>query len=189
MQTPALAFVEDALSALERALHERGAPLRNVQLATASPAGPPGLRTLVLRDFSRAPATAEMHTDARAAKARDIALAGQVTLLAWSSTEQLQLRFEGTARLHRDDDAARARWDTLSPAARATYGLRTTPGTPIDDPHGLAHLPPDEQYRQFAVILIALAEVDVLRLGPGGQQTRARGRFTPSGIAAGWISP
>lgn len=187
MPPPALAFVEDALSALERALHERGAPLRNVQLATASPAGPPGLRTLVLRGFSRAPATAEMHTDARAAKARDIARTPAASLLAWSSADGLQLRFEGTARLHRDDDLARARWAALSANARATYGLRATPGAPLADPADRAHLPPDEQFRQFAVILLALDTVDVLRLGPHGEQTRALARFTPSGLDAGWI--
>ena len=187
MTTPALAFVEDALAALERALHDRASDLRNVQLATASPDGPPGLRTLVLRGFSRASATAEMHTDARAAKARDIARAPHASLLAWSSAEQLQLRFEGTARLHRDDDLARARWDTLSPRARAPYGLRAYPGAPVAAPGYHAHLPPDEQFRQFAVILLALATVDVLRLGPHGEQTRARARFTPAGLDAAWI--
>ncbi len=190
MDTDALAFVEDALSALERALHDRGAELRNVQLATGAPSGPPGLRTLVLRGFERDPATAEMHTDARAAKARDIASADQVSLLAWSAADRLQLRFEGAARLHRDDDLARARWDRLSPEARAPYGLRAGPGTPLADPRDRAYLPPDEQYRAFAVILVALSCVDVLRLGPAaGQQTRARGRFTPSGLAAEWVSP
>ena len=210
MDTPALSFVEDALSALGRSVGDRDAALRNVQLATVSPEGAPGLRTVVLRAFGRAPALAEMHTDARAAKARDIAHVSQVSILAWSAADQLQLRFEGSARLHRDDDIARARWDTprqpaprgsgpcdddiararwdtLSPNARGTYGLRAPPGAAIGDPADRSHLPPGEQFRQFAVILVSLASVDVLRLGPGGEQRRAAGRFTRTGLVASWV--
>ena len=187
MDTPALPFVEDALSALGRSVGDRDAALRNVQLATVSPEGAPGLRTVVLRAFGRAPALAEMHTDARAAKARDIAHASQVSILAWSAADRLQLRFEGSARLHRDDDVARARWDTLSPNARGAYGLRALPGATIADPADRSPLPPAEQFRQFAVILVSLASVDVLRLGPAGEQRRAAGRFTATGLVASWV--
>ena len=142
-----------------------------------------------MRGFERLPACAEMHSDARAGKVRDIAQASRVTLLSWSSADHLQLRFEGDARLHRDDEVTRARWDKLSPKARNTYGLRAEPGTPISDPEEQAHLPPDEQFLQFTVILISLSNIDVLRLDPDGGQTRAYGRFTSSGIAARWIGP
>lgn len=189
MQTSALSFIDAGLSALESSLHDRGAALRNVQLATLSPEGRPALRTLVLRAFERSPASAEMHSDARAGKVRDIACAGQVALLAWSSADQLQLRFEGDARLHRGDAVARARWDKLSPNARNTYGLHTEPGAPVTNPEDQSHLSPEQQFQQFAVILVTLTSVDVLRLEPEGGQTRAYGRFTSSGIAGTWIGP
>ncbi len=184
----ALAFIEESLSALERSVQDRKGDLRNVQLATVSPDGRPGLRTLVLRGFERFPACAEMHTDARADKVRDIAHAGQVSFLAWSAADHLQLRFEGSATMRRGDDFARARWDALPAAARKPYGLRAASGAPIADPADQPHLPPEEQFQQFTVILVALASVDVLRLEPEGGQTRARGRFMPSGIEAGWVS-
>lgn len=189
MEDTALSFVETALSALERALHERGSELRNVQLATLSPDGAPGLRTVVLRGFERAPAGLEMHTDARAGKARDIAGDGRVSLLAWSAEEQLQLRFDGVARLHRADEVARGRWDALSPGARNAYGLRSDPGRRIEDPGDRSHLPEHEQFQRFAVILVSPASVDVLRLGPEGAQTRAVGRLTGQNLSANWIGP
>ena len=189
MDNTALSFVGTALSALERALHERGSELRNVQLATLSPDGGPGLRTIVLRGFERAPACLEMHTDARAGKACDIAGDGRVSVLAWSADEQLQLRFDGTARLHRNDDVSRARWDALSPNGRNAYGLRSHPGRRIDDPEDRAHLPEDEQFRCFAVLMVSPRSVDVLRLGPEGAQTRATGRFDGNGLRAEWIGP
>ena len=192
METSALSFVEAGLSALERALREHQGELRNVQLATLSPDGAPGLRTVVLRGFERggferSPASAEMHTDARAAKARDVAGDGRVSLLAWSADDRLQLRFDGVARLHHNDDLARGRWNGLSANARKAYGLRSDPGSPIADPADQRHLPEAAQAGQFAVILVALDGVDVLRLEEDGGQTRARGRFAASGLTAEWI--
>ncbi len=184
-RAPALAFIEAALGALERSVRDREGELRNVQLATVGPDGRPDLRTVVLRGFDRA--TAEIHSDARAGKTRDIAHASPVALLAWSAADRLQLRFAGTASLHRDDAVARARWDKLPPKAREPYGLRADPGSPIVDPADQPHLPPDERRDQFTVVLVALEAVDVLRLEPGGGQTRAEGRFTPAGVAAHWI--
>ncbi len=187
METSALSFIGAALATLERAVRDHGGELRHVQLATVSPDGRPRLRTLVLRGFASAPACLEVHSDARAGKVRDIDRASQVSLLAWSPAERLQLRFEGAARLHRGDDVARARWDGLSPNARNAYGLRATPGSEIADPADQPHLPPHEQFQQFTVILISPASVDVLRLEPEGGQTRACGRFTASGMTGAWI--
>lgn len=189
MDTSPLLFIDSALAALQRALHDRDSPLRNIQLATVSPSGRPGLRTVVLRRFERSPPRAEMHTDLRAAKVRDIASARSVVILAWSPADQLQLRFEGDAIVHRGDEVARARWDALPPGARKPYGLRADPGIPVADPGDQAHLPPAEQFGQFGVVSVALAAVDVLRLGPGGSQTRAAGRFTPAGLTAEWVGP
>ena len=188
MQPSSLTFIEDALSALRQALHEKGSDLRNIQLATVGSDGSPEVRTLVLRGFDWPPALAEMHTDIRAGKAQALAGTRQVALLAWSAAEQLQLRFAGTAELHHDDAVARERWDGLSPNARNTYGTTTAPGSVIPDPEERTYLPPDEQYRQFGVLLIRLQSVDVLRLGPDGRQTRARGRFDGSAIESDWVT-
>ena len=183
----ASAFVEAALSALERALHARGHELRNVQLATTAPEGRPGLRTVVLRDFQRAPFRAEIHTDARAAKVREISYSGHVTLLAWSAADRLQVRFEGVARLHRGDDVARDRWDALSPGARKPYGLKACPGTPIASPDDQPQLPAGEQFQQFTVIRIALSTVDILRLEAEGGQTRACADLRAAPFEARWV--
>lgn len=189
METSALSFVEAALASLDHSINEHEGDLRNIQLATVSPSGTPGVRTLVLRSFERSPPCAEMHSDARAGKVRDIAHASPVAFLAWSAEEHLQLCFEGSAQLHRDDDMARARWDELSSKARDTYGWLAVPGSPITDPDDQSHMSPDQQFQQFTVIRIAVTSVDVLRLAPDGGQTRARGLFTASGIEASWVGP
>lgn len=185
--SPALSFLEEGLAALGRSVHDHNGELRNVQLATMSPEGWPNVRTLVLRGFGRSPACAELHSDARAPKVRDIDHCGRVTLLAWSAAEHLQLRFTGTAMLHRADDVASARWEGLSPAARKPYGLRAVSGAPIEDPAVQPHLPAELRSAQFVVIMVSLVTVDILRLGADGEQTRASGCFTASGLTAGWI--
>ena len=160
-----------------------------MQLATVTAAGRPRIRTVVLRAFSASDARAEIHSDMRAEKIEEIAQRGDVSLLAWDAAAQLQLRFEGSARLHHQDTLARERWDALSPNARKAYGLGTHPGMPIADPDEQATLPPEAQVERFAVIAIALISVDVLLLQPEGRQKRAFGRFSSSAFVAEWIGP
>ena len=181
------AFVEDALDALQRALAERD-EMRNAQLATVTTAGRPALRTLVLRGFDRgAEPVIETHSDARAAKVADIAGMSEVALLAWSPERQLQLRFAGTATLHRGDALARQRWDELSEGARCPYGLAPEPGRACPAPNDGSHLPEEDRFAQFAVIRVKLSSVDVLRLAKDGGQTRAQGLFAPDGLRAEWV--
>ena len=188
MESSPAAFIEDALSVLERSVRDHRSDLRNIQLATVSTSGEPEVRTLVLRGFAWPPGTMEMHTDVRSAKVAAIGDAGRVAVLAWSAADQLQLRFSGIARLHRGDDLTRDRWEGLSRGARSAYGTVATPGAAIPDPAERAYLPPDERRRQFGVLLVALESVDVLRLGPEGRQTRASGRLGADGLRGDWIA-
>ena len=160
-----------------------------MQLATVTAAGRPRIRTVVLRAFSASDARAEIHSDMRAEKIEEIAQRGDVSLLAWDAAAQLQLRFEGSARVHHRDTLARKRWDTLSLHARNAYGLGNHPGSRIADPDGQTNLPPEAQFEQFAVVAIALNSVDVLLLQPEGRQKRAFGRFSSSTFVAEWIGP
>lgn len=186
MQTPS-SFIDAGLAAFEHALHDPASPLRHVQLATLSPDGAPRVRTLVLRGFRQRPACVELHTDLRAGKVNDIVHCSRVGLLAWSATDQLQLRFDGQARLHHGDDVAQTRWDALSVHGRAAYGRCVAPGTATSDPQDASVPDARTQFGQFAVILVSLVRVDMLRLGAGGAQTRAVGCFGDAAIEAGWV--
>ena len=187
MEQSASAFIEAGLAQLADAVHHRNSDLRNIQLATVTAAGEPDVRTLVLRGFDRSHAVLEMHSDWRACKVQDIVQASPVAVLAWSSADQLQLRFKGAARLHHAEQIARARWDALSANARNAYGLRSHPGHPTEHPGDQSHLPPAEQFGQFVVILVGVVSVDMLRLGPSGQQTRATARFLGANLDASWV--
>ena len=87
----------------------------------------------------------------------------------------------------RGADVARARRDALSENARRPYGLRAHPGTQIADPQDQPHLPSAERFAQFAVILVTLGGMDMLRLGEDGGQTRAAGDLGCDRLAARWV--
>ena len=189
MNQQADAFIDLAISAFQRSVRDHDGALRNVQLATVSAEGRPRIRTVVVRDFCRSEARAEIYSDARAGKTHDIARGGGISFLAWSSSEHLQLRFEGAARLYARDALARARWDALSPGARKAYGLSNYPGAAIADPEEQSLLSPEEQFEQFVVIGLSLFSVDILHLEPEGRQKRATARFASSQIKGEWIGP
>jgi hypothetical protein len=180
------AFIDDALSRLAAGLDERGSDWRNVQLATVSPEGRPGVRTLILRGFDQKEGTAELHSDSRAGKVRDIKFSRHVSILAWSPDDQLQIRMSGKAELHNQDGLARTRWEALSDKARATYGLAAEPGSSVDGPEQ-SNLTPDRQFEMFTVIVVSLSRADVLRLESGGGQTRAVATFGPGERVAQWV--
>lgn len=167
------ALHERALAALAAAPADRHSPFRWLQLATATSDGTPALRTLVLRRFEVAPPVATFHADRRSPKIRAIAARPAVALLAWAASEQLQIRMDGVARIHADDDAARAEWDALSPGARATYALAAEPGTAVTAAEAEARV--TDAFAQFAVIRVAIARFDLLELGSEGAQFRVRG--------------
>lgn len=187
------AFVEDALAALARSVEDRDGPFRMLQFATVSPEARPGLRTVVIRALERgagAPTlTVEFHTDRLAGKVRELAFSPNAALLGWSAALALQLRLDGRASVHAGDALARARWDALSPNARAAYGFAVPPATAIGDPDAPPRRERDEdRFARFAVIRFETAVIDVLSLdGSAGQRRAIRG--ARPGAAAAWVCP
>ncbi|MCQ8242081.1 pyridoxamine 5'-phosphate oxidase family protein [Rhizosaccharibacter radicis] len=182
-------FIADALDAVARAARDRDGELRTVQLATLGTDGAPSVRSVVLRALEGS--EAELHSDARAGKVRDVRREPRVSLLAWSAEAKLQLRLDGTALLHEGDAFARERWDALPDAGRTAYGARAAPGEAIDDPGDRRWLQDEERFRCFVVMRVRLHRVEVLRLEPHGNQTRAVAGLDRSGALHNerWIGP
>lgn len=106
--------------------------LGTVNLSGAEPA--PALRTVVLRAADSATGHLSFHTDARSAKAAELAHNPQAALLFYSPTLKLQIRVEGVASLHAGDAIARQQFDQLAQSAPHTLlpYLGAAPGTPLD---------------------------------------------------------
>ncbi|WP_245530307.1 pyridoxine/pyridoxamine 5'-phosphate oxidase [Cellulomonas flavigena] len=96
-------------------------------LATADAAGRPSSRVLVLKDVG--PDGFAFATDARSAKAADLAANPQASLAFWWQPVVRQVRVAGAAR-YLGDDASAADYLARSPASRAAAaGVR--PGEPL----------------------------------------------------------
>ena len=172
-----------AWSCLSRGVRDRRAPSRHPTLATVSPEGWPQARTVVLRAADPAQAVLEVHTDTRSAKVAALRAAPRAALHFWDARRHLQIRLACTATLL-TGDAAAAHWDRVPPAARATYGADTAPGTPIDDPMAQGH--GGGQAWGFAVLCLQVHMMDLLHLG--APQRRA-GYRRAQAWAGPWLAP
>jgi hypothetical protein len=177
--TDALDDLLDAIwRGLVRACHDRRTGWRLPALATVDATGAPRVRTVVLRGADRATASLLIHTDARSAKAGELAREPRTSLMFWDAAGRRQLRAEGEATVHTDDTAFAA----LTPEQRVVYALDPPPGTPITHPDAMTPADPSAAFR---VLRVRVRLLDWLELGT--KQRRAR--FDVESDRASWIAP
>ncbi|WP_414449133.1 pyridoxamine 5'-phosphate oxidase family protein [Burkholderia sp. 22PA0099] len=156
-------------------------PFTMLQAATLGLDGAPQVRTVVLRGVDRAARTLMFHTDARSAKAAEIARDGRLALVGCDLANGLQIRAEGVASLRASEAERLAIWRSSRPRTLILYRAPLPPGTPVAEPTD-AHPPaaPDgaeidamEGFAQFAVIDVRIDAIDWLDLAADGHR-RAR---------------
>jgi pyridoxamine 5'-phosphate oxidase len=117
-----LPAIEDALwQALQRAVHDKTHPWRTPVLATTD--GEIGdARTVVLREAERGSATLRLYSDARSAKAAQIAAHPHGTLVMWSPVLGWQLRMRALLSVSTEG------LDGLSVGARTRHAAASRTG-------------------------------------------------------------
>ncbi len=146
----------------------RAPQARWVQLASVASDGTPRVRTLVFRGWA-APAVLDLLTDARSAKAGELAWQPAVELCWLLPRARCQFRLRGSVLALPADCAERERqryWQQLSPGARALWGW-PPPGAPLQaDAPFPAELPCQAPLPQaFLLLRIELHVVELLELG------------------------
>lgn len=178
-EPPALdALLEATWQRLARAVHDRHAAWRTPALATVDATGAPALRTLVLRGVDRAAHCLRLFTDARSAKAAEIAAEPRIALLFWDARHQVQLRATGTASLAPDPAAFAA----LPAPARALYAVAPPPGTAIASADSFALAGGDGHFRVLTVRLAAFEHLEL-------STPHRRARFELGAGSATWLVP
>lgn len=135
--------------------------------------GNPTVRTVVLRDVSRAAAMVFVHADRRSSKVRELLAQPSCSLHIFDAGRRVQLRIEAQASIHLDDDIADSQWSLLQARLRARQRRALAAGdsgtaraeVEIDDVDGMADA---ERRPQFAVIALHVSAIE-------WQQIRARG--------------
>ncbi|MEM7743340.1 MAG: pyridoxamine 5'-phosphate oxidase family protein [Pseudomonadota bacterium] len=167
---------------LDVAVQTRRGPWRHPVLATIGVVGPE-VRTVVLRLADKQRAAFEVYTDIRTAKVTEISADPRVGLVAWDPDILLQFRVRGTASVTAGAPVAE-RWDTLPPAARASYAAIVVPG---ERSVGDDQRTPTPDARHFAVVEITASEIELLHLG---EERHRRGVFRRTdGWNGNWVQP
>ena len=179
---------EQGLEAPVRA-GDRSNPWRTPAIGTRSESGT-ALRTVVLRAAETESRTLLLHTDARSAKAAELARSPRLSWLFWDAQRQEQLRCEGSVTLHLEDALAETQWRCLPTTSRANYRQPEAPGTPVrgrvaHPPHG-----DDDQaaFRRFLVVRGQVEAMDWLQLDRGGHH-RAHLSWSMPQWRASWVAP
>lgn len=184
---------------LERAAEKPGHPFRTLAFGTTQ-AQTPHVRTVILRAADRSDRRLAFHTDRRSQKVQDIRDRSRIAWHGWNPDTREQLRLQGTATVHRDDEVADAMWASQRPSSLDVYRRSMPPGAPLDAPEDAlddavkgdsitrADVAPGRD--AFAVVRTTIDRVDWLHLHREGHY---RARFTvdaeTNAFEGTWIVP
>ena len=167
---------------LGEAAEQPGHPLRLLTFGTVAD-DTPQLRTVVLREADPSARRLAFHSDSRSEKVSHIATNPHVAWLGWDPETGEQVRLQGDATVHRDDDVADAMWAAESPRSLDVYVRSGTPGASLDAPDDLlpetvkddpvTRADVEEGRPHFAVLRTVINEIEWLHLHPDGHY-RAR---------------
>jgi len=161
-------------------------------LVTVRQDGAPRARVLALRAVEPRSRRFTFHTDARSDKVADIVHEPRVSLLFWDRDDAVQVRFDGTASVHRADPVATAAWRSVSALRRSACDVALAPGARLPAATRFDALPvvagDDLPIRHFAVVVMEATMIDWLWLGPHDLR-RARFTCVAGEWFGAWVAP
>ncbi|MCE4224843.1 pyridoxamine 5'-phosphate oxidase [Methylobacterium sp. C25] len=177
---------------LEEGVSDRHSAFHTPALATVDPHGRPQVRAVVLREADRGAGTLRFHCDRRSEKASEIAVAGTAALHVYDSAARIQVRVDGTAKLHTDDWFAETVWTQSQPMSRVCYGIAPGPGTALAN--GGDYTLPDADdailtgREHFCAVVIRAERLEFLYLDTRGHR-RALWLRSNAGWVETWLAP
>lgn len=158
----------------------------------------PRVRTVVLRRVIKEDYKLIIHTDRRSTKFEEIKLNPNVSLLFYSKENKVQIRLEGIASLHTEDNLANEQWENSKLQSRKCYLSELSPGTEVKESHsGASELfesrtPSEEEsmvgQKNFCVISIKINKIDWLYLRSKGH-LRCVFIIDGDNIKKQWLAP
>ncbi|MBY4766123.1 pyridoxamine 5'-phosphate oxidase family protein [Burkholderia ambifaria] len=181
-------------SCLESGVGTQRSPFTMVQAATLGLDGAPKVRTIVLRQVSRADRLLAFHTDARSEKVAELRRDPRIAVVVNDLDALVQIRAEGVASICDDEAQRRAIWQSSRPHTLLLYRAPLRPGTSIESPEE-AHVTPspgdattDDGYRNFCLVHVTVTRLDWLELARAGHR-RAIFDLNDDGYEGRWIAP
>jgi 3-hydroxyisobutyrate dehydrogenase len=195
---PLEAVLSDIWSMLRRGAKTASDPFHCPVLGTVGASGC-SLRTVVLRRVLAADRMLLCNTDRRSRKVAEIARCPEVSWLFYHPQAKVQLRIDGGAVVHADDELADRQWDASALMSRRCYLASDAPGTVAREPCSglpeavIARSPTAAEAEigrpNFVVIACRVTGIDWLYLKARGH-LRARFRWNADDeLHATWLTP
>ena len=186
----------EAWRRLARGAADRRSGFHTVQLASVGADGGPRLRTVVLRAVTPSRRLLRVHTDARAAKAAELAADARVEICGYDAQAKMQIRLRGLASLHAGDAVADAAWAASGQGSRMAYRGAAAPGAALERPEDV-----DPQTREplsdlgrenFLAVTVTVARLEWLYLAASGHRRAVyawSGEAPEAALSARWLAP
>jgi pyridoxamine 5'-phosphate oxidase len=162
---------------LQRGVADRKHGFHHPTVATIGLDGRPKSRVMILRKAIHAEKTLRLHADVRTQKWPELGKMPAIGMTLYDVANRVQLRIEGEAVQHTQDEVARAAWVGSQPMSRVGYGSMPGPGEAIEEPDQFV-LPSDPDmaevgYTNFGAIIVKVQSIEWLFL-KRGQNRRAK---------------
>ncbi len=159
-------------------------------IATVTEDGLPSIRTVVLRRCDEGLCEIAFHTDRRSPKFCQLISHAGFAAHFYDPAAKCQLRLKCLARIHENDEVARAAWERSRPMSRDCYGQMIAPGAALAAPEAAEAdwLSEADGFANFAVVLGQVQRLEWLYLAASGHR-RALFEWSGSQLAKSWLAP
>ena len=129
-------------------------------------------RVMVLREFNFDKKILRFHTDNRAAKIDNLTKNPSSTVIGYDADLKIQIKMQGHAKVHTDDEVAKIAWNESTPRSKKCYSVKGGSSKKIENPgdYDITNFEVEDGYQNFAVIIFNFLSLEFLHLKSSGHR-------------------
>ena len=129
-------------------------------------------RVMVLREFNFDKKILRFHTDNRAAKIDNLTKNPSSTVIGYDADLKIQIKMQGHAKVHIDDEVAKIAWNESTPRSKKCYSVKGGSSKKIESPgdYDITNFEVEDGYQNFAVIIFNFLSLEFLYLKSSGHR-------------------
>ena len=129
-------------------------------------------RVMVLREFNFDKKILRFHTDNRAVKIDNLTKNPSSTVIGYDADLKIQIKMQGQAKVHIDDEVAKIAWNESTPRSKKCYSVKGGSSKKIENPgdYDITNFEVEDGYQNFAVIIFNFLSLEFLYLKSSGHR-------------------
>ena len=129
-------------------------------------------RVMVLREFKFDKKILRFHTDNRAGKIDNLTKNPSSTVIGYDADLKIQIKMQGHAKVHIDDEVAKIAWNESTPRSKKCYSVKGGSSKKIENPgdYDITNFEVEDGYQNFAVIIFNFLSLEFLYLKSSGHR-------------------